>query len=377
MDNGLDIDGAGIAAVLHAGLNSKPEQLAGALGTLATLRAAGAPRSALTATAREILSRHGLAPDWTAGERALEWLAANPRRRLLTLVDRAYPPLLAAIPSPPPVLHVEGNPACLAAAQIAVVGSRQATASARDTAREFAAQLARAGLVITSGLAHGIDAAAHQGALDGGGATLAVFGCGVDHIYPAANRRLADRIREEGALVSEFPLGTRPLPAFFPRRNRIISGLALGTLVVEAALTSGSLVTARHALEQGREVFAMPGSVRNPLSRGCHALLRDGAVLAETVDDILAELPGFTPLPTLRADTGTAGNQGSGHEGLSAKQLAVYECCDFQPLGVDEIVDQCGLTAPEVSSILTALEMKGLVRAVTGGAYVRTGKIPA
>lgn len=377
MDNEPDTDGVGLVAVLHAGLNARPERLATALGTLATLRAADAPRPAVRAAVREILSHQGLAPDWTAGERALEWLAANPRRRLLALGDRAYPPLLAAIPAPPPVLHVDGNPECLAAAQLAVVGSRQATVSARDTAREFAMRLAGAGLVVTSGLAHGIDAAAHQGALDGGGATLAVFGCGVDHIYPAAHRRLADRIREQGALVSEFPLGTRPLPAFFPRRNRIISGLSLGTLVVEAALTSGSLVTARHALEQGREVFAVPGSVHNPLSRGCHALLRDGAGLAETVDDILAEMPGFTPWPPLRADTGDSAEQRAGLEGLSAKQLAVYACCDFQPLGVDEIVDQCGLTAPEVSSILTALEMKGVVRAVTGGAYVRTGKIPA
>jgi len=377
MDKGLDIEDAGMVAVLHAGLHSKPDRLAMALRSLAVLRGEGARQQALRSSLREILSRQGVVPDWSAGERAREWLAASPGRHLLTEADPAYPSLLAAIPAPPPVLYVDGRLSCLAAAQIAVVGSRQATPSARDTAREFAVGLARAGLVITSGLAHGIDAAAHQGALDGGGATLAVFGCGVDHVYPAANRGLAGRIREQGALVSEFPLGARPLPAFFPRRNRIISGLALGTLVVEAALTSGSLVTARHALEQGREVFAMPGSVRNPLSRGCHALLRDGAVLAESVDDVLGELPAFTPWPALRTEAGAPGTRVSALEHLSTKQLAVYECCDFLPLGVDAIVDQCGLTAPEVSSILTALEMKGVVRAVTGGAYVRTGKIPA
>jgi len=377
MDKGLDIEGAGIVAVLHAGLHSKPDRLTTALGTVAALRAAGAPLRAVLAAVRETLSRLGLAPDWSAGERARAWLGVDSGRHLLTLADPAYPPLLAAIPAPPPVLYVDGDLSCLAAAQLAVVGSRQATVSARETAREFASRLAKAGLAITSGLAHGIDAAAHQGALDGGGRTLAVFGCGVDHIYPAANRALAASIREQGALVSEFPLGTRPVPAFFPRRNRIISGLALGTLVVEAALTSGSLVTARHALEQGREVFAMPGSVRNPLSRGCHALLRDGAALAESVDDILVDLPAFTRTQPLPTEAGAAENHGSGLVKLSAKQLAVYECCDFQPSGVDEIVDQCGLTAPEVSSILTALEMKGVVRAVTGGAYVRTGKIPA
>jgi DNA processing protein len=375
MDKEVDIDRVGIVAVLHAALHSKPEWLAAAIDALAALQAAGASGPTVLAATRASLSRHGLAADWGAGERALEWLAANPRRRLITLGDRAYPPLLAAIPAPPPVLYVDGKLGRLGAAQLAVVGSRKATASARDTAREFANRLVKAGLVITSGLAHGIDAAAHQGAVDGGGPTLAVFGCGVDHIYPAANRALAERIREEGALVSEFPLGTRPFPAFFPRRNRIISGLALGTLVVEAALTSGSLVTARHALDQGREVFAMPGSVRNPLSRGCHALLRDGAVLTETVDDILAELPGFTPLPSTRSAADQPERQG--RVGLSPKQQSVYECCDFTPLGMDEIVDQCGLTASEVSSILTALEMKGVVRAVTGGAYVRTGKIPA
>ena len=374
MDNGLDIDTAFFIAVLHAALHTRPERLVAGLGTLGELITADAGRPALQAAVRKLLSRQAMSPDWAIGERTCEWLAA-PERHLLVLGAAAYPSQLASIASPPPVLFVAGRASLLKAPQIAVVGSRRATPGACDSARALARALAASGLTVTSGLAIGVDGAAHEGALGQVGSTLAVFGCGIDRVYPATHRLLAERVRAEGALISEFPLGQRPAPAHFPRRNRIISGLALGTLVVEAALTSGSLVTARHALEQGREVFAMPGSIHNPLSRGCHALLRDGAVLTESADDIFAELRDFTPNPLAIARPG--GAAWTSPPALSAAQQQVYDYCDFEPRGIDLIVDQCGLTAPEVSSILTALEMKGVVRAVYGGAYVRTGMIPA
>lgn len=376
MDNGLDIDGAFFVAVLHAALCNRLDPLADGLARLRALRSAGGARPALFATVRAHLARYALDPDWSAGERTCEWLAGR-TRAILVQGESDYPPLLAAIPAAPPVLFVDGKLELLSAPQLAIVGSRRATLSARDLARTLANQLATLGLTITSGLASGIDGAAHQGALGQIGSTIAVFGCGVDRIYPASHRELAARVRAEGALVAEFPLGQRPAPAMFPRRNRIISGLALGTLVVEAALTSGSLVTARHALDQGREVFAVPGAVCNPLSRGCHALLRDGAVLTETVADILAELRAFAPTRAAGAREALSETLDSPSPVLSPAQLRVYAVCDFAPRGVDLIVDECGLTAPEVSSILTALEMKGVVRATAGGAYIRTGKIPA
>jgi DNA processing protein len=376
MDNGLDIDGAFFVAVLHAALSNRLDPLADGIGRLRALVSAGAPRPALFAAVRTQLARHGVDPDWTAGERVCDWLSGR-GRSLLVLGAAGYPPLLAAVPAAPPVLFVDGHAGLLSAPQLAIVGSRRATPSARDLARTLAHELAGLGLTITSGLASGIDGAAHEGALGQAGSTIAVFGCGVDRIYPASHRELAARVRAEGAVVAEFPLGQRPAPAMFPRRNRIISGLALGTLVVEAALTSGSLVTARHALDQGREVFAVPGAVCNPLSRGCHALLRDGAVLTETVADILAELRGFAPGGPSGPSAGSVHPAESRSPDLSPEQRQVYAACDFMPRGVDLIIDECGLTAPEVSSILTALEMKGVVRATTGGAYVRTGKIPA
>jgi DNA processing protein len=204
--------------------------------------------------------------------------------------DGRYPPLLREIPQAPPVLFVHGDPDCLRVPQLAMVGTRNPTPSGRETARQFAAHLAGAGMIITSGLALGIDAAAHQGALAGGGRTIAVMGTSLDRVYPAKHRDLARAIAERGALVSELPTGTPALAENFPRRNRLISGLALGVLVVEAALQSGSLITARLALDQGREVFAIPGSIHNPLAKGCHALIRQGAKLVETANDIVEEL---------------------------------------------------------------------------------------
>lgn len=376
MDKGLDIEAAFHVAVLHAALNSRPARLAESLISLLQLHAAAAPPARLAQCVRRALSSQALSPDWAAGERLVSWLA-GPHRRQLVLGEADYPARLAAIPDPPPVLLLEGLNSALAAPQLAVVGSRRATLAAREFARELAAGLTAAGLAITSGLATGVDGAAHAGALDAGGLTLAVFGCGPDRIYPRAHAELAARIRDHGLLVSEFALGTPPLPAHFPRRNRIISGLCLGTVVIEAALTSGSLVTARQALDQGREVFAVPGSVRNPLSRGCHALIRDGATLVEQVSDVLDALPGFLPrhVPTPCSERDRA--RDSSQMTLLSGERSVFDACDFEPRGIDCIVAESGLTAPEVSSILTALEMKGVVRAVGGGVYVRTGKIPA
>ncbi len=211
-------------------------------------------------------------------------------RHLITLHDARYPTLLREIDDAPPMLFIQGDPTILNLPQIAIVGSRNPSASGRQTATDFAHFLASAGLAITSGLADGIDGAAHQGALETKNSTLAVTGTGLDRVYPAKHRELAHRIAEQGALISELPPGTPPIPANFPRRNRIISGLSLGTLVVEAAQKSGSLITARLATEQGREVFAIPGSIHNPLARGCHALIRQGAKLVETAGDILEEL---------------------------------------------------------------------------------------
>ena len=240
-------------------------------------------------TALRWLRAHGVEPGWRAADRAIEWLAGT-GHHVVTLRQLAYPAQLAASAAPPPLLFVDGDPANLSLPQVAVVGSRQASHHGIDTAFDFGQALAALGLVVASGLARGIDGAAHRGALAGGGKTIAVLGSAIDHIYPRQHRGLADEIRGSGALVSEFPFGTAPLPANFPRRNRIISGLAVGTLVVEAALRSGSLSTALHALEQGREVFAVPGSIHSPLTKGCHALINQGAKLVETVADIVEEL---------------------------------------------------------------------------------------
>ncbi|VFM95294.1 MAG: DNA protecting protein DprA [Candidatus Kentron sp. G] len=234
--------------------------------------------------------------DWPAMADDLRWLE-QPDHHLLTLSDAGYPPRLAEIPDPPPVLFARGGGEVLTHPQIAIVGSRNPTPMGQETAFAFARELARMGFVITSGLATGIDAAAHRGAMAGGGRTIAVVGTGLDRVYPGRHRELALEIVKNGACVSEFPLGTPPIAGNFPRRNRIISGLGLGILVVEATTRSGSLITARLAGEQGREVFAIPGSIHNPLARGCHLLLRQGAKLVESAADILEEIGPQDPVP--------------------------------------------------------------------------------
>ncbi len=310
-------------------------------------------------------------PDQRILARDLEWLAQR-GHHLIAWTDPAYPPLLREIADPPPVLYVEGDPAWLARPQLAVVGARHPTPGGRALARDFARALADAGLTVTSGLALGIDAAAHEGALaaastGGVGATVAVCGTGLDRVYPPSHRALAEAIAARGALVSEFPLGTPPRAQNFPVRNRLISGLSLGVLVVEAAPRSGSLITAGFALEQGREVFAIPGSIHSPLARGCHALIRQGAKLVETVEDVLEELGALARHALENAPSAAAAETPA----LAPDLEALLEQMGYDPVTVDALVARSGLTADAVSSMLLQLELLGRVTACPGGRYVR------
>ena len=325
------------------------------------------------ASPRDLLdTRRPGATDWRAVEADLAWLAA-PDRHLVTLSMAAYPAGLRHIPDPPPVLFVVGDARVLGLPQIAVVGSRRATPWGVETARAFSAELAERGLAITSGLALGVDAAAHRGSVAAGGRTLAVAANGLDSVYPRRHRELAAQVADNGALVSEFPPGTPPLARHFPRRNRLISGLSLGVVVVEAARRSGSLITARLAGEQGREVFAVPGPIQSPVARGCHQLIRDGAKLVEEVADILEELPPGSwsgaaatrrePVHSVPAD-------------LDAPSRRVLESLGHRAATVDDLVERSGLTADTVSSILLALELRGLVAPLLGGAFCRVTKRP-
>ena len=369
MDKGLDIDELALVGVAHAALNDRPVVLGGFIQDFLRERAEFPELTVARRRLERLLRHQDLRADWQVADTVGEWLL-NPRNALLVCGEASYPKLLAAIPKPPPVLMVCGDARQLALPQVAVVGSRRATQAGREIAYELARDLTGQGLAITSGLASGIDAAAHRGALDGAGVTIAVFGCGLTHIYPPTHRALAAEISDTGTLVSEFPLAARPSRYSFPRRNRVISGLALGSLVVEAALTSGSLITAMQALEQGREVFAVPGPIRSALSQGCHALIKQGAVLTETAADILRELAGFqgklSPSPQAVHETPPTVSD--------PREQRVLEACDFEACHFDQLLERTGLTAPELSSILTALDMKGLVRSEYGGTFVRIAK---
>jgi len=313
-------------------------------------------------------------PDWEAVDRDMEWLS-QPGNHVVRFQDAAYPPLLKQIADPPVLLFVRGDTDYLAQPQLAIVGSRNPTHTGQALAREFAAHLASFGLTITSGLAAGIDGAAHRGAIEAGGATLAVAGTGLDRVYPARHRGLAHQVAENGALVTEFPPGTAPLAANFPRRNRIISGLSLGTLVVEAALRSGSLITARSALEQGREVFAIPGSIHNPLARGCHALIREGAKLVETGDHILEELASqisaLVAPDDHRAGAAASAEQPRETGELPSEYRQLLELIEYEAVSVDQLVERSGLTPEEVSSMLLVLELDGHLVSGAGGRYSR------
>lgn len=293
-----------------------------------------------------------------AVDRSMAW-AEQPGQHILTLADAAYPRALLDIADPPCVLYVRGKLALLQKRGVAVVGSRNATPQGLQTAEAFARALASHGQCIVSGLALGIDAAAHRGALAAHGETVAVIGTGADRIYPARNKALALAIVEQGAVVSEFPLGTPAIAANFPRRNRIISGLARGVLVVEAAPESGSLITARLAAEQGREVFAIPGSIHSPVARGCHKLIKQGAKLVETAADVLEELGSFVdqPLPPL------APPPGDEHPLLAA--------LGHDPCSLDDLAERSGQPAGQLLPELLLLELSGAVATLPGNRYQR------
>lgn len=300
-------------------------------------------------------------------EQALNW-AEQPGQCILTLDDERYPEILREISDPPILLYVRGDVELLHAPQLAVVGSRHASRQGLQIAEDFAAYLSSQGLCITSGLAHGIDAAAHRGGLKGIGQTLAVVGTGLDRIYPAANQNLARQIAQQGALVSEYPLGTRPLAQNFPKRNRIISGLATGCLVVEAALRSGSLITARQAMEQGREVFAIPGSINNSLAKGCHQLIKQGAKLVESSQDIFEELAPLINF-SLQAQAPVENKAAEGE--MSHQQQELLELMEFEPISLDELVVLSKCAASDIQVQMTLLELEGQVEALSAGRWRR------
>lgn len=306
------------------------------------------------------------AEDTKSMEACLAW-ASEPHHHIITLDDDLYPMLLKETVDPPPLLYVMGDPAALLLPQIAIVGSRGASSYGLDNATQFARALAAAGFGVTSGLARGIDAAAHQGALLASGVTIAVMGSGMKNIYPAPHKTLAATIAASGgAVVTEFSLTMPPLANHFPRRNRIIAGLSMGVLVVEAVLRSGSLITARLALEAGREVFAIPGAIHQPQSRGCHHLIKQGATLVETVEDLLGHLGALTAAVKQALPAPLS---------LSRQDRLVFKHVDHITTSIDAIILRSGLTASEVSSILLSLALQGYVQPVAGG-YVRARASP-
>lgn len=299
-------------------------------------------------------------PDGACVELTLRWLE-DPGNLIISLADAAYPRLLLEITDPPPLLYVKGAPALLNRDALAIVGSRNASPQGGANAEAFARELSDGGFTIISGLALGIDASAHRGGLAGACSSLAVVGTGLDIVYPARNRDLAHQLALKGALVSEFPLGTPALSGNFPRRNRLISGMARGCLIVEAALRSGSLITARYALEQGREVFAIPGSIHSPLSKGCHQLIKQGAKLVESSTDILEEL-------------GTEARTGAptpDEQDVLPEHVELLAALGFDPLDLDTLCERSGLTPESASAMLLALELDGTVSRLPGGRFQR------
>jgi DNA processing protein len=345
------------------------------------------PRSRLvSAVGHEIADAILKEPDPAALEAARAW-AGEEGNHLLTLVDVAYPRSLLEIADPPPVLYVKGDPALLARDALAIVGSRAPTMQGEANAKAFAASLSAAGLTIVSGLAQGIDAAAHRGALVvEGGSTIAVIGTGIDRIYPANNAALAREIAAKGVILSEFPLGTPPARWNFPRRNRLIAGLSLGVLVVEATLESGSLITARLAVDAGREVFAIPGSIHSPQARGCHRLIREGAKLVETAEDVFEELRGRIGGNLPRH--GAAPRRTRSHPRqpppavdqplpvsmpahLAPEASHVLESLGCEACDIDTLALATGLAVEALQAHLLALELEGLVTRQTGGSFLR------
>ena len=319
----------------------------------------------------------GIADDLLAP--TLAWLEDG-NNCIVTLADSDYPQALLNIPDPPLLLYVKGRLDLLNRPALAVVGSRNDIPQGIHNAEAFAKSLSDAGLCIISGMAHGIDAAAHRGALrcqgNNCGGSIGVVGTGLDKVYPAANRDLAHLLAQQGALISEFPLGTPPLAANFPRRNRIISGMSAGCLVVEASLQSGSLITARLALEQGRDVFAIPGSIHAPQSKGCHALLKQGAKLVETAQDILEELDYLivaAAAPVRHPDMPDPDTQGPAIQGTDTQEpnSALFGHLGFDPVDLDTLGKRSGLTVSQLSAMLLTLELEGHISALPGGLYQR------
>ncbi len=336
----------------------------GGEGARSLLKAFGSPEAVFSASPSSLKSlvKPEVAAEIGKGtvdagiEPALAWLEDG-NNHIVTLADADYPQALLNIPDPPLLLYVKGSLDRLNRPALAVVGSRNATPQGLANAEAFSRALSEAGFCVVSGLAQGVDAAAHRGALQGLGGSIAVIGTGPDRVYPAANRELAHALAANGAILSEFPLGTPPLAANFPRRNRIISGLCIGTLVVEASMQSGSLITARLALEQDRDVFAIPGSIHSPQSKGCHRLIKQGAKLVETAQDILEEL-GAIPAAIPKDRPVEA-------------EPALLAHLGFDPVDLDTLVARCGLTMAELSAMLLSLELDGRISVLPGGLYQR------
>ena len=302
----------------------------------------------------------------------LEWLA-EPNNHLITLADEDYPRLLLETPDPPSILFAKGQLSCLQQPSIAIVGSRNPTAQGEKNAHDFAMLLAEFGFTIVSGLAIGIDAAAHRGALASNGKTIAVVGTGLDIVYPAKHRELAHEIIKQGLLISEFSLGTPSLPQNFVQRNRVISGLSMGCLVVEASLQSGSLITAKFATEQDRDVFAIPGSIHSPQSKGCHQLIKQGAKLVDAVQDIVHELKSehFVSLAAIPLKKNFIPAKNTSPEEIPHADKALLDLMSFEPVTVEYLLQHSGLTSDTLSSILISLELDNKIASMPGGRYQR------
>jgi DNA processing protein len=334
-------------------------------GAQEVVAASGAARRQVAGAAAEALD----GPDHAMRLRATQdWLAGGPARALWTLGDPDYPAVLLQTADPPLALFAEGDPGWLARPMLAIVGSRHATAQGLDNARAFARSFSDAGWTVVSGLAAGIDGAAHEGALAGAGGTVAVIGTGPDQVYPARHRRLAARIVARGLLLSEYLPGTPPLPLNFPQRNRLIAGLARGTLVVEAAVQSGSLITARLAAEAGREVFAIPGSIHAPQSRGCHALIRQGAKLVESAADVLEELQAAAQ-PALPLEAASDDDLPDPRQ--DPRHGALLEALGHDPVTLDALGARTGWSAADLNVRLLELELDGRVARLPGGLFQR------
>jgi len=374
-------------ALLHliaiGGSVAARRQLLERAGSACTAREAGA--SMWREAGLDRMQCQALSASFSPEDALLRWLEGGTERHVLGWTDADYPPLLRDIPDPPLALFVAGDPARLWHPALAVVGSRVPSAGGRENARAFSVHLVRSGLAITSGLAAGIDGAAHRAALDTGGLTVAVLGTGIDEPYPRKHVQLYQEIAASGVVVSEYPPGTPVRRGQFPARNRIIAGLSLGTLVVEAAQRSGALITARLASEAGREVFAIPGSIHNPMARGCHRLIRQGAALVEApseLDDVLAPLAARLGQAVRQRLSGDHARPASDDPPASSRVVPdpqfkrLWRALGHDPVGLDQLVERTGLTAQELSSMLLMMELDGRVTAVHGR-YTRTSGTPS